>query len=61
LGIFLGYSRTLKVMYYFDTASSLVKTATHARFDEGMNDLVDDAPPQRPGTPPSFARWRGTR
>lgn len=44
LGIFLGYSRTLKILYYFDLASSLVKTATHARFDEGMNDLVD-APP----------------
>jgi hypothetical protein len=44
LGIFLGYSRTLKVLYYFDVVSSLVKTATHARFDEGMNDLAD-APP----------------
>jgi hypothetical protein len=45
LGVFLlGYSRTLKILYYFDLASSLVKTATHARFDEGMNDLVD-APP----------------
>jgi hypothetical protein len=44
LGVFLGYSRTLKILYYFDLASSLVKTATHARFDEGMNDLVN-APP----------------
>ena len=44
LGVFLGYSRTLKILYYFDLASSLVKTATHARFDEGMNDLAD-APP----------------
>jgi hypothetical protein len=43
LGIFLGYSRSLKVMYYFDLGSSTVKTATHARFDEGMNDL--DKPP----------------
>jgi hypothetical protein len=40
----LGYSRTLKILYYFDLASSIVKTATHARFDEGMNDL-SDAPP----------------
>jgi hypothetical protein len=24
-------------MYYFDLGSSIVKTATHARFDEGMN------------------------
>ena len=45
LGIFLGYSRTLKVLYYYDLSSSIVKTATHARFDEGMNDLHDDAPP----------------
>ena len=44
LGIFLGYSRSLKVMYYFDLGSSSVKTATHARFDEGMNDL-DEPPP----------------
>ena len=44
LGIFLGYSRTLRVLYYYDLDSSLVKTATHARFDEGMNDLTD-APP----------------
>ncbi|KAI2497911.1 retrotransposon [Fragilaria crotonensis] len=45
LGIFLGYSRSLKILYYYDLESSLVKTATHARFDEGMNDLVDKPPP----------------
>ena len=45
LGIFLGYSRTLKVLYYYDLESAIVKMATHARFDEGMNDLVDTAPP----------------
>ena len=33
----------MKVLYYFDIGSSTVKTATHARFDEGMNDL--DTPP----------------
>ena len=44
LGTFLGYSRSLKVMYYFDLASSTVKTATHARFDEGMNDLSEPPP-----------------
>jgi hypothetical protein len=43
-GIFLGYSCTLKVMYYFDLESSIVKTATHARFDEGMNDLAEPLP-----------------
>ena len=31
-------------MYYFDLGSSTVKTATHARFDEGMNDM-DEPPP----------------
>ena len=44
IGIFLGYSRTLSVLYYFDVESALVKTATHARFDEGMNDLADGPP-----------------
>ena len=43
-GIFLGYSRSLKILYYFDVGSSLVKTATHARFDEGMNDLSEPPP-----------------
>jgi hypothetical protein len=32
------------VLYYFDLTSTIVKTATHARFDEGMNDLHLDAP-----------------
>jgi GAG-pre-integrase domain len=45
LGVFLGYSRSLKVLYYYDLESAMVKTATHARFDEGMNDLHVDAPP----------------
>ena len=46
-GIFLGYSRSLKILYYFDVGSSLVKTATHARFDEGMNDLTEPPPNAR--------------
>jgi hypothetical protein len=41
---FLGYSRSLKVLYYYDMDSALVKTATQARFDEGMNDVVDTPP-----------------
>jgi hypothetical protein len=45
VGIFLGYSRTLKILYYYDVNSAIVKTATHARFDEGMNDLEGTAPP----------------
>jgi hypothetical protein len=44
LGIFLGYSRSLSVLYYYDVESSIVKTATHARFDEGMNDLATVPP-----------------
>ena len=35
LGILrLDYSRSLKVVYYYDLESSKVKTATHAHFDE---------------------------
>jgi hypothetical protein len=34
----------LKVVRERERATSMVKTATHARFDEGMNDLAD-APP----------------
>ena len=45
LGIFLGYSRTLKVLYYFDLEISMVKTATHARFDEDINNLSAETPP----------------
>jgi hypothetical protein len=44
LGIFLGYFRSLSVLYYYDVESSIVKTATHARFDEGMNDLATVPP-----------------
>ena len=43
LGIFLGYSRSLKVLYYYDVGSAIVKTATHARFDEG--DRLDELSP----------------
>ena len=73
-GLFLGYSRTLKVMYYSDLESSIIKTATHARFDEGMNMRLGGAAPKRapaavPGRrrchqsrnsrhPPTRSRWR---
>ena len=43
-GIFLGYTGTMQSILYFDLRSHSVKTATHARFDEGMADL-DDPPP----------------
>jgi hypothetical protein len=76
LGVFLGYSRSLKIMYYFDLGSSTVKTATHARFDEGMNDLDEPPPnvkilqnltsdgtidPDRLLLPPSIWKCRTTR
>jgi hypothetical protein len=43
-GVFLGYSRTLKVMYNYDLDSAIVETATHARLDKGMNDLMEPPP-----------------
>ena len=44
VGIFLGYSKTMKNILYYDSVSSSVKTAQHVAFDETMNDL-DDKPP----------------
>jgi Reverse transcriptase (RNA-dependent DNA polymerase) len=38
-GIFLGYAKTWKNIMYYDSATHQVKITTHARFDEGMNDL----------------------
>ena len=38
-GIFLGYSKTMKNILYYDLATKNIKLASHARFDEGMNDL----------------------
>jgi hypothetical protein len=38
-GIFLGYTATLKQIYYLEDSTGKVKVASHARFDEGMNDL----------------------
>jgi hypothetical protein len=40
-GIFLGYAQTLKNLLYFDIESHEVKSAQHARYDEGMNDVPD--------------------
>ena len=44
-GIFLGYSCSLKIVYYCDVGSLLVKTATHARFDKGMVNDLSEPPP----------------
>ena len=43
-GIFLGYTATMKNIYYLDLESNSIKTALNARFDEGMNDLDDPTP-----------------
>ena len=43
-GIFLGYTGTMQSVLYYDLRSSIVKTATHVRCDEGMSD-VNDPPP----------------
>ena len=46
-GIFLGYvPHTTHNILWYDVETSRIKIATHARFDEGMNDLpVTDMPP----------------
>ena len=46
-GIFLGYvPYTTRNILWYDLETSKVKIATHARFDEGMNDLpISDIPP----------------
>ena len=46
-GIFLGYvPYTTRNILWYDPATTRVKIATHARFDEGMNDLpVTEIPP----------------
>ena len=45
-GRFLGFlPNTTKNIVWFDPETEKVKTAKHARFDEGMNDLqMDDLP-----------------
>ena len=46
-GIFLGYAKTWKNILWYDLSTHKVKLTTHARFDEGMNDL--------PSLPPNAA------
>jgi hypothetical protein len=46
-GIFLSYAQTLKNLLYFDLDSHEVKSAQHARYDEGMNDVPDPPPNAR--------------
>ena len=45
-GIFLGYMpHTSRVILWYDEGTSKVKIATHAKFDEGFNDLPADTLP----------------
>ena len=45
-GLFLGYTATHKQIYYLEHGNKKVKIASHAHFDEGMNDLsFSDLPP----------------
>lgn len=46
-GIFLGYSKTMRNVLYWDLESEQVKTAQHVAFDESMADLVDKPPNAR--------------
>ena len=46
-GIFLGYTATMRNIYYLDLESNRIKKALHARFDEGMNDLDEPTPNSR--------------
>ena len=45
-GVFLGFSKTMKNILYFDLETETVKDAQHVAFDESMNDLKEsDKPP----------------
>jgi hypothetical protein len=46
LGRFLGYTSTLKQIYYLENTTNKIKIAAHARFDEGMSAApLDELPP----------------
>jgi hypothetical protein len=44
VGVFLGFSKTMKNVLYFDVETETVKLAQYVAFDESMNDL-DIKPP----------------
>jgi hypothetical protein len=45
-GRFLGYTSTLKQIYYLEYGTNKIKVAAHARFDEGMASTpLDHLPP----------------
>eukprot|EP00957_Ditylum_brightwellii_P036411 2756678-Ditylum_brightwellii.AAC.1 len=39
IGVFLGYIATMKNIIYYNLKTHRSKTATHAQFNEGMNNL----------------------
>jgi len=41
MGIFLGYTNTVKNVCYYSIVSGQIKTAQHVSFDEVMHDLTD--------------------
>ena len=43
-GFVLGYTSTMKNMYYLDMDTNRIKTTTHCIFDEGMIDLEGPTP-----------------
>ncbi len=43
-GIFLGHTSTMTQAIYWDLDTKKVKTATHVKYDEGMNDLDHPTP-----------------
>jgi hypothetical protein len=43
-GIFLGFAKTFKNIFYFDTSTETVKTAQHVVFDEAMIDHPSPPP-----------------
>ncbi len=44
MGIFLGYTNTMKNVHYYDIVSGQIKTAQHVSFDKVMHDLTDKPP-----------------
>jgi hypothetical protein len=46
-GIFLGYTKTMKNVLYFDVETETVKSCQNVIFDESMNDVTDKPPNAR--------------
>jgi hypothetical protein len=44
IGIFLGYTNTMKNIMWFDPSPNTIKIASHVRFDKGLSDLDTPTP-----------------